>query len=136
MTLPPLHILLVFVGGGTGSVLRYVVTLWSIRLYGPHFPWGTMAINIAGSTIMGIVAAFVIWRGPGSGSDAIRLFFMTGVLGGFTTFSAFSLDTMVLWERGEGLLALAYVLLSVAISLAAIATSMGVTHAILAAAEG
>lgn len=111
---------LVFVGGGIGSSLRYGVNLASVAWFGPHFPWGTLTVNVVGSAIMGAFAGWLMVREPGSGSDAVRLFFMTGILGGFTTFSAFSLDAVLLWERGETMLAATYVIGSVVLSLAAL----------------
>lgn len=127
----PLNFLLVFVGGGIGSVLRYLVSITALRLYGPHFPLGTLAVNVIGCATMGAIAAFVIWRGPGATGETVRIFFMTGILGGFTTFSAFALDTMVLWERGDVVLAGAYVLISVGVSLAVIAATMAGTRMLL-----
>ena len=107
-----LHILLVAVGGAIGAALRHIVNLGALRAVGPDFPWGTMAINVAGSLVMGL---FVGWLAMRAGaSDALRLFVATGVLGGFTTFSAFSLDVAVLWERGAHLGAFGYAAASVA----------------------
>jgi CrcB protein len=103
--------LLVFVGGGLGSVLRYALTMAAGKAFGPHFPWGTFLINITGSTVMGLIAGYLAFKGETS--QPWRIFLMTGILGGYTTFSAFSLDAAVLYERGEIALALAYVLGSV-----------------------
>lgn len=92
------HLLLVAVGGALGASARHLVNLASLRLVGPGFPWGTMAINVAGSLAMGV---FIGWLGRRfNASEELRLFVATGILGGFTTFSAFSLDFAVLWERG------------------------------------
>jgi CrcB protein len=113
-----LHVLLVAIGGAIGASLRHVVNLGSLRLLGPSFPWGTMAINIAGSFAMGVFIGFLARRT--GGSEALRLFVATGILGGFTTFSAFSLDFAVLWERGATLPALGYAAASVLGSLFAI----------------
>jgi CrcB protein len=107
------HLALVAVGGAIGASLRHLCNLAALRLLGPAFPWGTLAVNIVGSFAMGIVVA-VLARRFGGVSNELRLFLATGILGGFTTFSAFSLDAAALWERGEGLHALAYVLASVA----------------------
>lgn len=115
---------LVFVGGGFGSTLRYAVTLAALRLMGPGFPWGTFAVNVAGSAVMGGLAGFMLSRTPGAGSDALRLFFMTGILGGFTTFSAFSLDTVALWERGAPATAIVYAVASVLVSLAVLTLAL------------
>ncbi len=107
---------IVFIGGGLGSVLRYFVTVTSGRAWGTDFPWGTFIINITGSTVMGLIAGYLAFRGEAS--QPWRLFLMTGILGGYTTFSAFSLDAALLYERGEVGLALAYVLGSVVLSIA------------------
>lgn len=123
---------LVFVGGGVGAVARYGTTLVSVAMFGPHFPWGTLAINVVGSTVMGAFAGFLMTRAPGTGSDAFRLFFMTGILGGFTTFSAFSLDAIVLWERGAVLASIGYVLASVGVSILALAVSLFAVRGALA----
>ena len=112
--------LLVFTGGGLGAVLRYGVNLSAARLLGVHFPWGTLAVNVAGSLAMGLLAGIFAARATAGWHDGGRLFLMTGVLGGFTTFSAFSLDAAAIWQRGESAAALAYVLGSVVLSIAAL----------------
>ena len=84
--------LLVFLGGGLGSAARYAATSVVGRVAGAGFPWGTLFVNVAGSLAMGIVIA---WLARRSGGDAtLRLLLATGFLGGFTTFSAFSLDAV------------------------------------------
>ena len=105
------HLILVAIGGAIGSSLRHLVNLAALRLVGPGFPWSTMAINIAGSFVMGVFVEMLARRF--GASNEVRLFVATGILGGFTTFSAFSLDFAVLWERGASLPALAYLLASV-----------------------
>lgn len=113
-----LHIVLVAAGGAIGAALRHLVNLGSVRLVGPNFPWGTMAINIVGSCVMGL---FIGWLTRLSGaSNELRLFVATGILGGFTTFSAFSLDFAVLWERGAALQAFGYALASMTGSILAL----------------
>ena len=108
--------LLVFFGGGLGAALRHLVNVLCARCIGTGFPWGTFIINISGSTVMGLIAGYLAFKGEAS--QHWRLFLMTGILGGYTTFSAFSLDTALLYERGElGLTAL-YVLGSVGLSIA------------------
>nr|WP_294846787.1 fluoride efflux transporter CrcB [uncultured Sphingomonas sp.] len=115
----------VFLGGGLGAVLRWLVGRASMAMFGTAFPWGTMAVNIIGSFLIGLsVGAFSAF---GTG-QTMRLFLVTGFLGGFTTFSAFSLDALTLWERGQHGLAAAYVLASVLVSLAAIAAGMLVSR--------
>jgi len=117
-------LLLVFLGGGLGSTLRYGVNLATVAWFGAHFPFGTLTVNVVGSAVMGAFAGWLLAREPGTGSDALRLFFMTGILGGFTTFSAFSLDVVVLWQRGAVASAVGYVLVSVALSLLALVITM------------
>lgn len=107
--------LLVFFGGGLGSMLRYFVNVLCGRFFGTDFPFGIMIINITGSTIMGLVAGYLAFKGDAA--QPWRIFVMTGVLGGYTTFSAFSLDAIVLYERGELGLATLYVVGSVALSI-------------------
>ena len=111
-------LLLVFLGGGIGSCARHLVNLTAMRAMGMGFPWGTITVNIIGSAIMGIIVEGAAQRW--SLSQETRLFLTSGMLGGFTTFSAFSLDTVVLWEGGRHLLAVLYAVLSVTLSLAAI----------------
>lgn len=113
--------LFVFFGAGIGGVLRHGVNLAALRWPIAQFPWGTMAINIVGSTLMGLVAGWFAFRSGTTPNQDLRLFLATGVLGGFTTFSAFSLDAMLLWEHGDTAAAAFYVLGSVAISLVALA---------------
>ncbi|MEP6565198.1 MAG: fluoride efflux transporter CrcB [Mesorhizobium sp.] len=104
------NLLLVVVGGGIGAGIRHLANMGALRFVGPNFPWGTMAINIVGSFAMGLFIAMLMRRG---GSNELRLFVATGILGGFTTFSAFSLDFATLWERGAALPAFGYALASV-----------------------
>ncbi|MET0221582.1 MAG: fluoride efflux transporter CrcB [Tardiphaga sp.] len=108
--------LLVFFGGGLGATLRHIVNMACARAFGTAFPWGTFIINITGSTVMGLIAGYLTFKG--GATQHWRLFLMTGILGGYTTFSAFSLDAALLTERGELGMALAYVAGSVAISIA------------------
>ncbi len=99
--------LIVFVGAGIGGSIRHGMNIGVARLLGTHFPFHTFVINIVGSLVMGLVAGYFAFRGHATGH--MRLFLATGVLGGFTTFSAFSLDAVLLWERHEQLLAALYV---------------------------
>jgi CrcB protein len=108
--------LLVFIGGGLGAVARHGINRAGLALLGPGFPWWTLAVNVAGSFAIGLLAGlFGAWEA----GHNLRLFLTTGVLGGFTTFSAFSLDALTLWERGAGLQAGLYVLGTVIASLIA-----------------
>lgn len=111
-------LLAIAVGGGIGSVLRYVVTLLVTQRAGPGFPWATLAINVAGSLAIGIIAELSVTRALGIGPVA-RLFLMTGILGGFTTFSTFSLDIVTLAGERAALLACAYAGGSVVLGFAA-----------------
>jgi fluoride exporter len=111
-----MNYLLVFVGGGLGATLRHVVNVVCPRLFGTAFPYHTFIINITGSIVMGLIAGYLAFKGEAS--QPWRLFLMTGILGGYTTFSAFSLDSVLLYERGEIGLALFYVLGSVVFSIA------------------
>ncbi len=106
--------LIVFLGGGLGAALRHGVNLASARLLGTAFPYGTLFENVTGSLVMGLLAGYFAFKGDAS--QHWRLFFTTGILGGYTTFSAFSLDTALLYGRGELGLAALYVLASVALS--------------------
>src|ERR1043165_3242947 len=101
---------------GVGSTLRHIVNVATARLLGTAFPYHTFIINITGSTVMGLIAGYLAFKGEAS--QPWRLFLMTGVLGGYTTFSAFSLDAMLLYERGQLGLALLYVTGSVVLSIA------------------
>jgi CrcB protein len=108
--------LLVFFGGGLGASLRHAINMACAKYIGTAFPWGTFIINISGSTVMGLIAGYLAFKGEAS--QPWRLFLMTGILGGYTTFSAFSLDAALLYERGALALAALYVLGSVALSIA------------------
>ena len=107
---------LVFIGGGLGATLRHLINVICARCMGTGFPWGTFIINITGSTVMGLIAGYLAFKGEVS--QPWRLFLMTGILGGYTTFSAYSLDAALLYERGEPGLAALYVIGSVALSIA------------------
>src|SRR5438128_3711605 len=111
-----MHYLLVFIGGGIGATLRHVLNIVIARLLGTAFPYHTFIINITGSTVMGLIAGYLAFKGEAS--QPWRLFLMTGVLGGYTTFSAFSLDAVLLYERGQLASAALYVVGSVALSIA------------------
>jgi CrcB protein len=104
--------LFVFLGGGLGAALRHGVNIGAARLLGTDFPYGTLTVNVVGSLAMGLLAAWFAFEG--SPSQHWRLLLTTGVLGGFTTFSTFSLDTALLYERGQFGLAALYVVASVA----------------------
>ena len=110
--------LLVFLGAGAGGALRHAINLGAMRLLPQAVGAGTLAVNIVGSFAMGVI---VEWLALKSGlSQSVRLFLTTGVLGGFTTFSAFSLEAVLLYERGQFGWAALYVLASVVLSIAAL----------------
>lgn len=110
--------LTVFLGAGIGGALRHGVNVGAARLVGAGFPYGTITVNVVGSLAMGILIEwFALRSDPG---QHWRLFLTTGILGGFTTFSTFSLDTLVLFERGQSQTAAFYVIASVLVSLAAV----------------
>ena len=111
-------LLLVAIGGAIGASLRHLVGAAALRTLGPSFPWGTMGINVAGSLAMGLLAGALARRSDVS--EAMRLFVGVGLLGGFTTFSAFSLDVVVLWERSEAGAAMFYAAGSVVLSILAL----------------
>jgi CrcB protein len=107
--------LIVFLGGGLGAALRHGINLTFARLFGTGFPYATLFENVTGSFVMGLLAAYFAFKGDAS--QTWRLFLTTGILGGYTTFSAFSLDAALLYERGELGMAALYVLASVALSI-------------------
>jgi CrcB protein len=110
--------LIVFLGAGIGGALRHGVNVGATKLFGYGFPYGTLIVNVAGSFLMGLLAGYFAFR-PGIGQH-LRLFLTTGILGGFTTFSAFSLDVALLVERHAYGAAAGYMVGSVAASLAAL----------------
>jgi CrcB protein len=121
---------LVFIGGGIGAAARHWVNILSARLLGLGFPWGTLIVNVVGSTLMGLLAAFFAFKAGAAWSQHARLFLTTGILGGFTTFSAFSLDSALLWERGATGLAALYVGVSVALSILGLLAGLWLVRAL------
>lgn len=107
---PPL--LLVAIGGAVGSMLRYLFGMAAMQTFGSAFPWGTWGVNLIGGLAMGLLAGLLA-RGS-EGGEALRLLIGVGVLGGFTTFSAFSLESYTMIVRGDAMLAFAYAMASVA----------------------
>ncbi len=112
------HLLLVALGGALGSMLRYGVGRWAIVMMGPGFPFGTFAVNILGGLLMGLLAGWL--ARTSQGGEELRLLLGVGVLGGFTTFSAFSLEVYNMITRAEIALAAAYSVSSVAGSVLAV----------------
>ena len=123
-----LSFLWVAVGGAIGSVLRYAVNIAAPRMMGNDFPWATLTVNVAGSFLIGLFSAFLAEKF--ADQPDLRLFLTTGVLGGFTTFSAFSLDVFGLMQRGENSMALVYLLASVSLSIIAVFGGFMVSRAL------
>lgn len=120
------HLVLVAAGGAVGAGVRHLVNLATLRLFGYGFPWGTLTVNIIGSLAMGLFTAWLVRR---TGSSAeLRLLVATGLFGGFTTFSAFSLDFAVLYERGALMQAFSYVAASVLLSIGALFVGLWVAR--------
>ncbi|TDI63550.1 MAG: fluoride efflux transporter CrcB [Alphaproteobacteria bacterium] len=119
-------ILAVAAGGAVGAVGRYLIAAQALRLLGPNFPWGTLTVNVLGSFAMGVIVELSALRL--SLSPPSRAFLVIGLLGGFTTFSAFSLDVSVLLERNEISRAALYALVSVVLSVGALFAGLAVTR--------
>jgi CrcB protein len=119
-----MNYLIVFAGAGIGGAMRHGVNAVTLRMLGPDFPWWTLVINIVGSLAMGLVAGYFALKGEAD--QAWRLFLTTGILGGFTTFSAFSLDTAMLYERGAIGQVAFYILASVLLSIGAVFLGLAV----------
>jgi CrcB protein len=111
--------LIVFLGAGIGGALRHSVNVWSARVFGYAFPVGTLIVNVVGSFLMGLLVGFFAYR-SGLVPQHARLFLTTGVLGGFTTFSAFSLDAALLLEQHSYSMVMGYIAGSVFVSLIAL----------------
>ncbi len=108
--------LIVFLGGGIGAAARHGANLLVAKMISASFPYGTLIINVLGSSIMGVIIGYFALKGQAS--QHWRLFLTTGILGGFTTFSTFSLEAVLLYERGETVAASLYVAASVGLSVA------------------
>ncbi len=119
-------ILLVALGGAIGSVARYLVGKASLLLWGPDYPWGTLIVNVVGCFAMGILAGLLAHYTELS--QEVRTFLMVGVLGGFTTFSAFSLDIVTLYQRGTWVAAALYLFASIVASVAALIGGMALVR--------
>jgi len=128
------RLLLVAIGGALGSMARYGVGLGAARLFpASTWPWGTLTVNVVGGLAMGLLVGWMGLR-AGSGQETVRVFAAVGVLGGFTTFSAFSLETALMIERREYGLAGAYVLLSVVLAVAALMAGLVMARRVFGAA--
>ena len=124
-----IHLILVALGGAIGAGTRHLVNFAALRLLGPNFPVGTLTVNIVGGLLMGLCAGYFALFYSGGGQN-LRLFLTTGILGGFTTFSAFSLDAVMLWERGDVLASFGYVAASVVLSIAALLLGLFIMRAV------
>lgn len=121
------HFLYVALGGAIGACLRHMINLVTLRMLGAHFPWGTLTANVLGSFAMGVFVELLVRRFDVS--PEVRLFVTTGILGGFTTFSAYSLDVAVLWERGATVSAAVYAGTTVVLSIAALFAGLSLVRA-------
>lgn len=121
-----MNYLIVFAGAGLGGALRHASNVWALRWFGSNYPVSTLAVNVIGSFAMGLLAGYLALRGEAP--QAWRLFLATGVLGGFTTFSAFSLDVVLLYQRGALLQAALYVVLSVTLSVAGLLVGLWIVR--------
>ncbi len=121
--------LAVAIGGAIGAVARQGVSVASVRLLGPNFPWGTLTVNVAGSAIMGLAVAWLIARE--GNSEIARAFIVTGILGGFTTFSAFAFDAVTLFRERSLTIAAIYLAASVALSIAGLVAGLAAGRASL-----
>ena len=122
-----MNFLLVMAGGALGSAARFLVGKLTLGWFGPNYPWGTLAVNLIGGFLMGALAGTLARTG---GSEHTRLLLGVGVLGGFTTFSSFSLDTVLMIERGELNIAVAYVLVSAIGSILALFAGLHLIRAV------
>ena len=120
-----MNLLLVMAGGALGAGARHLAGRVAAALLGPDYPYGTLAVNVAGGLAIGVLAGLAARAMLG---EPWRLFLGVGVLGGFTTFSAFSLDAVMLAERGQALAAAGYVLLSVAGAIAALLVGLSLAR--------
>jgi CrcB protein len=126
------RVLLVAAGGAVGSVARYQTGVWALRLFGPGTPWaGTFTVNVVGGFLMGLLVGVLALRG-GADQDRWRLLIAVGVLGGFTTFSSFSLDASVMIQRRAWDVALAYALASVVLSIGALFVGLALARRLFA----
>lgn len=121
--------LIVFLGGGVGAALRHGVNLLVARYAGTGFPYGTLVINVIGSLAMGLIAEYFALK-AGLPQRA-RLFLTTGILGGFTTFSAFSLEVALLYERGQVAGAAIYVIASVLLAVGALFLGLAIVRVLV-----
>jgi CrcB protein len=122
------HLVLVMLGGAVGAGARHLVGRATLAWWGPDYPWGTLTVNLIGGLLMGLLAGGLLRFGQSG--EQMRLFLGVGILGGFTTFSAFSLDAMNMLQRGDWLATLGYILASVIGSVVALGIGLQLTRAI------
>ncbi|MBR0552261.1 fluoride efflux transporter CrcB [Stakelama marina] len=122
------NLLLVMLGGAIGAGGRHLVGKATLLWFGPGYPWGTLSANIIGGFVMGLLAGTL--ARTSLGGENIRLFIGVGMLGGFTTFSSFSLDAINMLERGDWITGIGYVLVSVIGSLLALTLGLGFVRAV------
>ena len=125
-------LLLVAAGGAAGAVMRYLASMGALRLFGPGWPWGTLSVNVIGGFAMGVLAAALALR-SGADAERWRVLLGVGVLGGFTTFSAFSLEAAQMIERRQLPMAFGYSTLSVMLSIAALFAGLMLARKLLSA---
>jgi len=125
-----MNYLIVFVGAGIGGALRHGINVFAARIAGMDFPYGTLAINVLGSFAIGVIAEYFALKADLP--QQWRLFLTTGILGGFTTFSAFSLETALLYERNQLGAAAIYVIASVVLAIGGAFAGLAVVRALLA----
>lgn len=126
--MPPL--ILAMAGGAMGAGLRYLAGRAAFHLFGPGYPWGTLGVNLIGALAMGMLAGWLARFG--SGGEAWRVLIGVGILGGFTTFSAFSLEAFLMIERGQWAMATGYALISVIGSIAALGAGLALMRGAVA----
>lgn len=124
-----MNFLLVFVGAGIGGMARHGVGVAALKWFGSGFPYGTVIVNILGSLFMGLVAEY--WALKAGLPQSARLFITTGFMGGFTTFSTFSLDTALLYERGQFWTAAGYAIASVVLSVGALFLGLAIVRGLV-----
>jgi CrcB protein len=121
-----LGFLVVFLGSGMGGMARHGIGIVALRVTGATFPWSTIVINVIGSALMGLLIG--LFAAKSIDNAELRLFATTGILGGFTTWSTFSLDAVTLWERGEIGAAIGYVIASLVLSLVVLTIALVLTR--------
>jgi CrcB protein len=121
-------LLLVMTGGAIGAALRWQVGRLALTRFGPDFPWGTWIVNLAGGFLAGLAAGLLIRQG--SAGEPLRLFLIVGLLGGFTTFSAFSLEAAFMLQRGQHLAAAGYAVSSFAGSVLLLFAGLSIARAV------